>query len=329
MVTAGQISKKTMKKISIVAPAHNEEKNVAVLFEEIKSAIEALTEKYDWELIFVDDGSRDNTALAVKALVATNRKVRLLQLSRNFGHQAALMAGLTAARGNAVISMDCDLQHPPRYVPEMIRLWEDGAMLVEMERKRTEGISFAKHMLSIGFYKFINKLSSVPIREGVSDFRLLDRVAVDALVKINDPKPFIRGLIAWLGFKPKTIQYVAEGRRHGMPSYNLKKSLHLAHQALVSLSHEPLRFSIYASALLCTLCVAYLIYIVAATLNGSVVRGWPSVIISVLVLGAIQMMSLGVLGEYVAQIFERTRKLPAFVALPEYEPDSENGSKYE
>lgn len=318
-----------MKKFSVVVPAHNEEKNVGVLFEEIKSCIDAMPEKYDWELIFVDDGSRDDTVGAVKALIAISRKVRLVQLSRNFGHQAALMAGLTAARGDAVISMDCDLQHPPRYVPEMIRLWREGALVVEMERKRTEGISFAKHMFSVGFYKFINKLSTVPIREGVSDFRLLDRVAVDALVKINDPKPFIRGLIAWLGFKPKTIHYVAEERRHGVPSYNFKKSLRLAHQALMSLSHEPLRFSIYASALLFALCIVYLVYVVAVTMRGGVIPGWPSVIISVLVLGAIQMMSLGVLGEYVAQIFERTRNLPPYVALPEYDPDSEEGAKHE
>lgn len=316
-----------MKVISIVVPAHNEERNVGVLFDEIKMHIEAMTEMHDWELIFVDDGSRDNTVGSVKELGSRSNKVRLIQLSRNFGHQAALMAGLLAARGDAVISMDCDLQHPPRYVPEMIRLWRNGAMLVEMERERTEGISFFKNLLSVSFYKFINKLSSVPIREGVSDFRLLDRVAVNALIKINDPKPFIRGLIAWLGFQPVTIKYVAEVRRHGVPSYNFKKSLRLAHQALLSLSHEPLRFSIYLSAILCLLCIAYLMYIVGATLSGSVVSGWPSLMISILVLGAIQLMSLGVLGEYVSQIFERTRNLPPFVALPEFVNDADEGSK--
>jgi hypothetical protein len=157
----------------------------------------------------------------------------------------------------------------------------------------------------------------VPIKEGVSDFRLLDRFVVNELIKINDPKPFIRGLIAWLGFEPKTIEYVADERRHGKPSYTFRKSLRLAHQALMSLSHQPLRFSIYVSILLFFLCIIYLCYVVIATINGAVVQGWPSVIISVLVLGAIQMLSLGVLGEYVAQIFERSRSLPAFVALPE------------
>lgn len=234
------------------------------------------------------------------------------------------MAGLVASRGDAVISMDCDLQHPPMYIPEMISMWWSGALVIEMKRKSTEGISYFKNLFSVGFYRAINKLSSVPIREGVSDFRLLDRFVVNELIKINDPKPFIRGLIAWLGFESKTIDYVAEKRRHGVPSYTFKKSLRLAHQALMSLSHEPLRFSIYVSMSLFFLCIVYLFYVVIATLFGAVVPGWPSVIISVLVLGAIQMMSLGVLGEYVAQIFERSRNLPAFVAMPDHSSDIEN-----
>ncbi len=316
-----------MNMLSVVVPAHNEESNVGVIFKEIKVCLNGINEEFDWELIFVDDGSIDNTIREVQALMNASPKVRLVQLSRNFGHQAALMAGLMAAHGDAVISMDCDLQHPPRYIPEMIGMWNDGALVVEMRRKRTEGISFVKHLFSVSFYKIINKLSSVPIREGVSDFRLIDRIVVDELIKINDPKPFIRGLIAWLGFNSNTIDYVAEERRYGMPSYNFKKSLHLARHALMSLSHEPLRLSVYASMLLFFLCVVYLVYVVTATLLGGVVPGWPSVIIAILVLGAIQMMSLGIIGEYIAQIFERSRNLPPFVALPECDIYSKGNSE--
>lgn len=307
-----------MKMISFVLPSHNEEENIALIYNEIKKNIETIKLfDFTYEVIFVDDGSTDNTAGEIRNLIKLTSNVRIVQLSRNFGHQAALMAGLIASRGEAVISMDCDLQHPPLYIPEMISIWKSGGLVIEMKRKSTEGISYFKNLFSVIFYKGINKLGSVPIRKGVSDFRLLDRFVVNYLIKINDPKPFIRGLIAWLGFESKTIEYVADERRHGVPSYTFRKSLRLAHQALMSLSHEPLRFSIYISMSLFFLCIVYLSYVVIATLFGAVVPGWPSVIISVLVLGAIQMMSLGLLGEYVAQIFERSRNLPAFVALPE------------
>lgn len=312
---------KGMTEISVVIPAHNEEKNIASTFREIQSALENSTA--EWEIIFVDDGSRDGTTAAVRSLMPTCSRVRLIQLARNFGHQAALMAGLSAAKGQAVISMDCDLQHPPRYIPEMIDAWRAGHLVVDMERERTIGISRSKHTLSVGFYRLINLLSSVPISEGVSDFRLLDRIVVEQLIKINDPKPFIRGLVAWLGFKPKTIKYTADERRFGQPSYTLRKSLRLAQHALLSLSQEPLRFSIYVSIGLFLLCFIYIAYVIVASLTGNVVAGWPSIIVSVLTLGGIQLMSLGVLGEYVAQIFERTRNLPAYVALPESPPNTQ------
>lgn len=302
--------------VSIVIPAHNEGVNVPIIFEEITKVLKKSGEE-NFEVIFVDDGSSDNTFEEMVNLKNRDQRCKAVRLSRNFGHQSALIAGMSAARGDAVITMDCDLQHPPEFIPLMLDNWRRGALIVEMVRQKTEGISFFKNLYSRLFYKLIGIFTSYSLPDGVSDFRLMDRHVANALISLKDPKPFIRGTIAWMGFQPKRFHYVARRRVHGEPSYTVRRSLSLAHKAIVTLSTNPLRFSIYLSFLIIIILLIYLLYVLLAYSSGWVVVGWPSLISSILILGALQLCVLGVIGEYITQIFERVRGLPAFLTYPE------------
>ncbi len=301
--------------ISIVVPAHNEESNVAALYGELEPVCRALEE--DYEILFVDDGSTDGTASAVKKLAADDPHIRLIRLIRNFGHQAALIAGFCNARGDAVVSLDCDLQHPPRYVGEMVTHWRQGARVVQMVRTRTEGIPRIKGLLSALFYKLINLVSSTELRTGVADFFLIDRVLVNELVRLRDHRPFIRGIIAWFGVDTVNIEFEAPRRHAGKPSYSFRKSASLGGQAITMLSRVPLRMGLYLGFFTALLSMGYLVFVLYAHLQGEVIEGWSSVIVSILALGSIQLIVLGIMGEYILQIYERAREVPAYIAYEE------------
>jgi dolichol-phosphate mannosyltransferase len=297
--------------ISIVAPAYNEELNVRPLYEGIRKALpgEVL------EIIFVDDGSRDSTAQCVRGLRAADPAVRLIRFGRNFGHQAALFAGLEAARGAAVITLDCDLQHPPELLGGMVDAWRHGASVVQMVRSQTVGASLFKNAASRAFYRFINLLSETPVTPGAADYQLLDREVVTAVMRFRDRHPFLRGLVSWLGFPVLRIEYVAPARVAGKSGYSLRKMLRLSVHAVTGLSSKPLRAAFYCGFATAVFCVAYVAYALIELVRGNTVPGWTSVFVMVTFLGAVQLVSIAILGEYIGRIYEQSRGMPRYVIV--------------
>jgi len=298
--------------VSIVIPAYNEEQNVRPVYEAIQSALggrEAI------EVIFVDDGSTDGTAKCIRDLRAQYPGVRLIRFGRNFGQQPALLAGIEAARGAAVITLDCDLQHPPELLPRMLEAWRSGAKVVQMVRTRTAGAGVAKQVTSHLFYRFLNLLSEVPVQSGAADYQLLDRAVVEAVLRFRDRHPFLRGLVAWLGFPVVRLEYAAPERKGGRSGYTLRKMLRLSAQAVTGLSAKPLRFSFYFGLLTAALCAIYAAFAVIALIAGRTVQGWTSVIVLVTFIGAVQLASIGIAGEYIARIYEQTRGVPRYVIV--------------
>jgi len=303
--------------VSLILPAYNEEGNVERIYDSIQHA---LGSSENLEIIFVDDGSSDGTAQCVRRLRAADPAVRLVRFVRNFGHQAALLAGIEASRGAAVITLDCDLQHPPELLPRMLEAWRAGAQVVQPVRLGTAGIGWFKRFTSAFFYRLINLISDVPLISGAADYLLLDRKVAEAVLTFHDRKPFLRGLVAWLGYTPVRFEYVAPPRVAGASSYSTAKMFRLAVQAVTGVSSKPLRFSFYLGCCAALLCLVYSVYAVVEFATGHTVQGWTSVIVTLTFLGAVQLVSVGILGEYLARIYEQTRGMPRFVILERDEP---------
>jgi dolichol-phosphate mannosyltransferase len=305
--------------VSVVIPAYNEQQNVRAVYEAVRRSLngpEAL------EIIFVDDGSTDGTAECVRELRAQSSSVRLIRFGRNFGQQPALIAGLEAARGSAVITLDCDLQHPPELLSRMMEEWRNGAKVVQMVRTKTADAGFFKTLTSKLFYRFVNLLSETPVVSGAADYQLLDRAVVDAVLQFKDRYPFLRGLVGWLGFPATRIEYIAPERTAGKSGYTLSKMLRLSLQAVTGLSSKPLRLSFYLGLLTAVFCVVYAVFAVVALAAGKTVQGWTSVIVMVTFVGAVQLVSIGIVGEYIARVYEQTRGVPRYVIVEGGEDNS-------
>jgi glycosyltransferase involved in cell wall biosynthesis len=302
--------------VSVVIPAYNEEANIPAVFEAVRSS---LAGQGACEIIFVDDGSQDGTAERVRNLQVQDCSVRLIRFGRNFGQQSALLAGLEVSRGAAVITLDCDLQHPPEYLPQMVQAWRNGAKVVQMVRTQTEGAGPFKTLTSRAFYSFVNMLSETPVLSGAADYQLLDRAVVLAVLQFKDRYPFVRGLVAWLGFPATRIEYIAPERHTGKTGYTPRKMVRLSLQAVVGLSSKPLRFSFYFGLLTAIFCVLYAGFAIVALLAGKTVQGWTSVIVMVTFLGAVQLVSIGIVGEYLARVYDQSRGIPRYVIVEGYE----------
>ena len=301
-----------MKKVSIVVPVFNEEDNLHEFYKQATTVMQK--EKYDYNLIFVDDGSRDSSALILSELSKQDAHVEAYLLSRNYGHQMALTCGLDHADGDAVITMDGDLQHPPELLPQLLRLWEQGNEIVLTKRMATEDAGFFKNITSTMYYKLINTLSNVEITPGGSDFRLMDRIAVDAFKLYRERARFIRGLVNTLGFKVAVLEFVAPPRFAGHSKFNLKKMLHFALDGITAFSNLPLRWSLYVG-LVCGLCSILLlghVFFVKFVTNDAV-PGWATTTVCVLFLGGIQLVGIGILGEYIGRIFEEIKHRPLYL----------------
>ena len=297
--------------ISIVIPAHNEADNLPVLLRALGATLAALGRL---EIVCVDDGSTDNTFAILLDAARQDERIKYVRLSRNFGHQAALRAGLSYSSGDCVISMDADMQHPVRLIPQMVEKWREGYDVVLTTREETGDISAFKRFTSRVFYLMINALSDVHIDPGSADFRLLDRKVVDVVRSLSETDFFLRGIIPWAGFKSCKIDYIPDRRRFGDTKYSLRKMISFAISGVVSNSIQPLRLATILSAAISGMAVLYTLYAIHIYLvYGQVVPGWASVAVIVSFIGGLQLLVLGVVGEYIGRILKESRKRPGFV----------------
>jgi dolichol-phosphate mannosyltransferase len=298
--------------LSVVIPAYYEEGNLQRLYDELTQALSIADLAY--EIIFVDDGSADATWQEITALHLRDNRVKGLRLSRNFGHQYALFAGLSASRGQAVVTMDADLQHPPAVIPELLQEWRKGMKIVHTVRNDHEGISWGKKLTSKIFYKFFSFLSGVQLSSGMADFRLLDRQVANELLKLKEGGLFLRGLVQWIGYPNSQVEFQCRDRFTGKSKYNFRRMLKFAWAGITSFSIKPLRLGIFIGFLTGLLAFYQLgeaIYIKFFT--DRAVPGWASIIGIQSMLFGVLFVFLGIVGEYIARILEEVRQRPRFV----------------
>lgn len=314
-----------MKSVSIVVPVFNEQENIDVFYREVCLYMEPLP--YRFELIFIDDGSTDATPMVLDRVTQSDDRVRALILARNFGHQTALTCGLDHADGDAVITMDGDLQHPPEMLPALLAKWEEGFDVVQTIRRDTEGVSWFKKVTSHMFYKLMNAMSKVQVQEGGSDFRLLDKRVVRSFRRFRERARFIRGMISAIGFRQVQVEFVAPKRYAGTSKFSAGKMLHFALDGITAYSKLPLRIAFYVGVLfgLASFALtAHVIYIKLFTAGA--VPGWATISASILFLGGFQLIGLGIIGEYVGRIFEEVKQRPLYLVRMELNwPTSEEG----
>jgi dolichol-phosphate mannosyltransferase len=296
--------------VSVVIPAYNERDSLPRVVSEVSAALSG----WSHEMVLVDDGSGDDTWNVIQELKSRGLAIRGIRLTRNFGHQAALAAGLRSASGEAVIMMDADGQHPPRLVQEFVRLWQQGRPIVQAVRTDAESERRLKRMTSALFYRYWSILSGVPIVRGTADFRLVDRAALNTVLASGGSLVFLRGLIPWLGYEIAYVPFEAQARIAGHPGYTWRRMLTLSLDGLMAFSVVPLRLAMALGVTMSAMSFLYLCYIVIVFFFSSrVVSGWASTAGLVALVGGIQLFTIGVLGEYVGRIFLRTTDRPQFV----------------
>jgi len=300
--------------LSVIVPVKNEEEAILPFVERVSAILETIAASAGWEILFVDDGSTDSTLAAIVAAHGRDQRVRALSLSRNFGKEAALSAGLDHARGSAVIPMDVDMQDPPEVLPEMVAKWRDGHEMVFGVRRCRESDGFAKRVTAGLYYRAHNWVSSDKIPENVGDFRLMDRKVVDVIRKMPERNRFMKGLFAWAGFRQASVEYDRVERETGTTKFNYWKLWTLALDGITSASTVPLRIWSYVGAVVALFALGYAGFIAFDTMVfGNAVPGYASIMTSVLFLGGVQLISLGVLGEYVGRILTETKQRPLYV----------------
>lgn len=299
--------------LCVVAPCCNEADGLREFYQQLSRTLSALP-NCRYQIVLVDDGSSDATPQILEDLARDDPAVRVLALSRNFGHQIALTAGLDAAEADAVIMMDADLQHPPALIPEMVARWRAGADIVSGIRQATHGVSWWKSATSGLFYRLINLLSDTYIVPGAADFCLLSRRAHQALLSVRERQRFLRGIVSWIGFQRTFIPFEAPPRYAGKSSYSLTKMIRLAMTAVISFSSAPLRMATRLGLLVSVAGFGYLVYILLAWLFFKRVEpGWTSTISVILILGGVQLVFMGLLGEYLAVVYEESKRRPLYV----------------
>lgn len=298
-------------KVSIIVPAYNEAENIVPLVNEL---VLLLKQYRDYEIIFIDDGSNDKTLEQIEIIRQKNVKVHYISFSRNFGHQYALKAGIDYANGDCIISMDADMQHPPRLIPQMIEEWERGYEVVYTVRRDTKGETIFKKLTSRLFYRFFSFFSGLSLPKGTADFRLLDKKVADVIRSLSERNVFLRGMIFWMGFRQKGFLYDAEKRFAGKSSYTLRKMVGLALLGATSFSVKPLRIAVYLGLLIALLGGLFTVYVLYMRLfNGAVITGWASIMSVILILGGVQLFIMGIIGEYIGMIFMETKKRPTYI----------------
>ncbi len=298
--------------LSVVIPVYNEEKNVNPLLKKLIPVIKP----YHYEIIFVDDGSKDKTTEIIKERSKNSSNTKLIVFQRNFGHQMALTAGYQNSKGDCVISLDADLQDPPEIIPQMINKWQEGAKIVYAKRERRDVDNWFKKSTALIFYKLIDFLSDSHIPQDVGDFRLLDRKAVDFLNTLPEQSRFLRGLVAWPGFATDYVYFKREKRFAGETHYTFSKMLNFALEGITSFSTKPVRIATYFGFL--TSGFSILVILIKSVQHfifkqGDWLPGWASLFFSIVFLGGIQLITIGIIGEYVGKIYKEVQKRPQFI----------------
>lgn len=299
-------------KYSIIAPVYNEEESLPVLYERVKEVMDSTGEA--WELVLIDDGSRDRSAELMRKMAVEDERVRPIIFARNFGHQIAVTAGLDFCRGQAAVIIDADLQDPPEVVLEMIEKWKQGNQVVYAVRVEREGESWFKKMTASLFYRIIFRITDIKIPLDTGDFRLLDRKVIDVMGQMRERHRFLRGMSSWVGFKQAGVEYKRAARFAGVTKYPFKKMLKLALTAITSFSYFPLQLATYLGFVAAGLAVIAIPVVIIMRLTGNpAFTGQASTLLAVLFLGGVQLLSLGILGEYVGRIYDEVKGRPLYV----------------
>ena len=300
-----------MKRVSIVVPVYNEEDNIAHFVQSVEKVMETLP--YAYEILFIDDGSRDRSREILREMGERDPRVQSIFLARNAGHQVALTCGTDHANGDAVITMDGDMQHPPELLPVLLAKWEEGYEIVQTVRLTTEGASLFKRLTSKYYYRLLNAMTDVEIQEGGSDFRLMDRKAVLALRRYHEHARFIRGIVGAMGFRKTTVEFVAPERFAGQSKFSLHKMISFALDGILAYSVQPLRAAFYVGICSALLAILLFLHVLYETLRGETVAGWSTIVVCSLFFGGMQMMMLGVCGEYIARILQEVKNRPLYL----------------
>ncbi|MGQ9623556.1 MAG: glycosyltransferase family 2 protein [Candidatus Caldatribacteriaceae bacterium] len=299
-------------RFSVVVPVFNEEEVLPATYRRLTEVMERLSAPY--ELIFVDDGSKDGSPKILDDFAEKDSRVRVIHFSRNFGHQAAITAGMDYARGEAIIVIDADLQDPPEVIPEMVAKWREGYEVVYGKRVVREGETFFKRSTASLFYRFLRRMTDVDIPIDAGDFRLVDRKVAEVMRLLREKNRFVRGLVSWVGFRQAPLEYVRRKRFAGTTKYPLRKMLKLAWDGITSFSNKPLKISAYLGFVLSLASFVYLLYIVIAKLLGkSTVPGWASIMVINLFFNGIILILLGVMGEYIGRVYDEAKNRPLYI----------------
>lgn len=303
-----------MKKISVVIPMYYEEEVVKECYIRTKVVLNGLS-NYDHEIIFVNDGSKDKTLPLLKEIANEDKKVKILSFSRNFGHQAAVTAGLKYVTGDCTLIIDCDMQDPPELLVEMIKLWEDGNEVIYAKRKTRKGESKFKLLTAKMFYRILNGLSDVEIPKDTGDFRLVDKKVVDVINSMPEHNKFLRGLFSWVGFKQTPIEYERQERFAGKTKYPLKKMLKLASDGIISFSTKPLKLIGGIGVISIFISIILLIYAIVSYIFhlNNLASGWTSMMVAITFFAGVQLVSIWMISEYIARIYDDTKKRPEYI----------------
>lgn len=301
-----------MIRYSIIVPLYNEELVIEETYKRLTEVMQSTKEPY--ELVFVNDGSRDKTEQLAKEILARDKHVCLINFSRNFGHQTAITAGMDNARGQAVVVIDADLQDPPEVILQMIEKWKQGYDVVYGKRLARKGETAFKKVTAKVFYRFLSSMTNIDIPTDTGDFRLIDRQVCDAMKTIKEKNRYIRGLVSWVGFKQTSVEYVREERFAGETKYPLKKMLKFASDAITSFSDKPLRIAAYLGNAISLVSFLYLLYVVIRKLTvGDFGEGWASIVAISLFFNGVVLIVLGIIGEYIGRIYDECKNRPLYI----------------
>ncbi|TCG09493.1 glycosyltransferase [Paraburkholderia steynii] len=312
--------------LSLVVPFYNEQESIGSFFPRVAAVLEQL-EGVDFEIVCVNDGSRDGTYPALIAAARADSRIRVIDLTRNFGKEAALTAGLDEARGDIVIPFDADLQDPPEVIPQLIAKWREGFDVVMARRVDRMSDTLMKRMSALLFYRVHNKLADVKIPENVGDFRLMSRDVIDALRLLPESRRFMKGLFAWVGYRHSTIEYTREARSAGQTSFSAWKLWNFALEGLTSFSTAPLRIWFYLGSTIALLSFGFACEIIIKTLiKGVAVPGYASLLVSILFMGGVQLIGIGIIGEYVGRIYTESKRRPVYLIRSRFQSEATTAS---